>query len=259
MKTSEYIPEQPFFEINTDKFMSRVGSSTGLLAQYYSFTISTEAQDAIVAVPDGTIDILFHNTEREAEAMVCGSVKKGKHIHLDAQVRYFGARFYPGAAEQLLECPLEKFTEQQISLRDVLNKAKDLIKRISSADTFDHQVEIFEAYQRSHLDEKPLPYLVNYILKRINSTFGDTRIQELADETGFSARHINNVFRKHVGISPKLYTRIVRFQRGFGLMKSKNAPDFAELAEEAGYYDQAHFINEFKEFSLTTPGRVYCN
>jgi len=257
MKTMPYVPEQPFFELKTDRYKSCFGSETGLTAQFYSFTVSSDAQDAVVAVPDGTIDILFHSTEGEPEAVVCGSVKRGKRIHFDAMGRYFGARFYPGAAEKMLGCPLDEFTEQEVLLKDVLNRAGELISKIGCSESFEEQVSLFETFQRRNSDKKPLPFLVNCLLEKINRTCGDIRIQELADETGYSARHINNEFRKHVGISPKLYIRIVRFQRGFGMIRNHSNTDFADLAEEIGYYDQAHFINEFREFSLTTPGKVY--
>jgi AraC-like DNA-binding protein len=255
MKIVGYRPDQPFFETTTDQFISQFGSSSGLLAQYYSFIVSSNTEDAVVAVPDGTIDILFHCSSSSPEALICGSVKKGKHIHFDTRGIYFGARFYPGAAERLLGCPLDEFTEQEIHLDDVLTKSNDLVERISDADSFQERVEMFEAYHCSNNDKKPLPFMVEYILEKINRTRGDIRIQELADETGYSTRHINNLFKKHVGISPKLFLRIVRFQRGIDLLRSKGKSDFAGLAEEAGYYDQAHFINEFKEFSLTTPNQ----
>ncbi|MDC7241717.1 MAG: helix-turn-helix domain-containing protein, partial [Spirochaetales bacterium] len=227
------------------------------LAQYYSFKVSSDSQDAVVAVPDGTIDILFHTDD--PVAVICGSVKKGKHVHFEADGSYFGARFFPGQAEKLLDCPLEEFTEKEVLLEDVVHFSSELIERIISTSSFSDQVEIFESFQKTAEDKPPLPFLVKYILNKINSCMGDIRIQELADETGYSTRHINNLFRKHVGITPKLYIRIVRFQRGFGLIRSHSNTDFADLAEEMGYYDQAHFINEFKEFSLTTPGKLFAS
>ena len=206
MRIAEYVPEQPFFELNTKRYESSFGSPRGLLAQYYSFVVSSQTEDAVVAVPDGTIDIIFHCSENKPEALVCGSVKRGKHIHFETRGLYFGARFYPGAAEKLLGCRLDAFTEQEVQLEDVLSRTGELMERISGAGSFSERVDLFESYHISRVDRKPLPFLVKYVLEKINSTSGDVRIQELADETG--------------------------------------------------YYDQAHFINEFKEFSLSTPTQV---
>ena len=86
---------------------------------------------------------------------------------------------------------------------------------------------------------------------------GQNGISSSGLNTGYSTRYINSCFKKHVGIAPKLFLRIVRFQRCFStLRRQTHHLNFADLALEAGYYDQAHFINEFKEFSLYTPAQA---
>jgi len=250
-----YIPSQPFFEMDTKDYQCALGSTTGIMAQYYSFTVASNKKETTVAVPDGTIDILFQCNESKPVASICGTVKKGKPIPFEADVQYFGARFLPGAAEKLLGCPLDEFTDQEIGLEDVLSCSRGLINQVNSAANFKDRIKVFEKYQTAHLRALGLPFLVSSVLDKINSTSGDIRIQELADETGYSARHINNQFRKHIGISPKLFTRIVRFHRSFNEIRRSTQLDFAFLAEDSGYYDQAHFINEFREFALRTPSQ----
>lgn len=254
-----YIPDQPFFELTTKGFESRFGSPNGLLAQYYSFEMTPLKEPMVIAVPDGTIDILFTCTPTKTEAQVCGSVKKGSKVKLEQGNRYFGARFFPGAAEQLLECPLDQFTEKQVELLDVQKNAKRLINKIGSSASFEERVRHFENYYlKITRDKGKLPWLVSYMLNEIDKKNGEIRIQELADKTGYSTRHIHNQFKQHVGIPPKLYIRILRFQHCFGLLRSSSASDFTTLAVDAGYYDQAHFIKEFKEFSLNTPTQIFC-
>lgn len=229
------------------------------MAQYYSFEASSSKGFEVIAVPDGTVDIIFNCSSSKIEAQVCGSVKKGSKVELETGARYFGARFFPGAAEKMLGCPLDQFTEKQVELLAVQSKASDLINRIGNASSFEERMKHFENYYRKLIrEDETLPSLVSYMLKEIDKTDGDIRIQELADKTGYSTRHINNQFKSHVGITPKLYIRIVRFQHCFGMIRSREDSDFAALAEDAGYYDQAHFINEFKEFSLSTPTQIFC-
>lgn len=255
---SAYMPEQPFFELSTDKYVSCFGASSPRLAQYYSFVVSANNEKGIIAVPDGTIDILFHCSSSNPKALICGSVKKGKPLSFKKGALYFGARFFPGAAKQLLKCPIDKFTDKEVRLDDVLISSKGLAESICAAKSFDERVKLFEQYHNPHNKKiTPVPPFVSYLLGKINSSAGEVRIQDLAEETGYSTRHINNLFKKHVGVSPKLFLRIIRFQRCFELLRHQKTPAFASLALELGYYDQAHFTNEFKEFALCTPSQVF--
>ena len=257
MNNSSYLPEQPFFKLSTRQFVSRVGSPYGLLAQYYSFEVPSDDDRAIVAVPDGTIDILFHCTASAPTASVCGSVKKGKQIEFKKGSLYFGARFLPGTAKQILKSPLSHFTDQEILLDDIQSNSDEFVELICGAESFDERIALFEKYYtRCNSDKDCAPSLISFLLEKINASCGEIRVQELADETGYSTRHVSNVFKKYVGISPKLFSRIVRFQRSFSLLRLQKKPTFADLAQDAGYYDQAHFINEFKEFSLNTPTQI---
>ncbi|WP_028974491.1 helix-turn-helix domain-containing protein [Spirochaeta cellobiosiphila] len=252
----DYIPSQPFFELSTKEFKSTFRTQSGHLTQYYSFSLPQKAAKPIVAVPDGTVDIIFHCSPSKPKAYICGSVKKGKEICFKNGIEYFGVRFLPGGAEELLDCPLSHFTDQEVLLEDVHKKTSSLIDSINMAKSFEERINLFESYNTVHQSPQKQMWLVNYMLERINNTRGEIRIQELADDTGFSARHINNVFKTHVGIAPKLFIRIVRFQKCFSLIRNQLSFDYTEMAQEAGYYDQAHFIKEFKEFSLCTPTQI---
>ena len=252
-----YLPEQPFFKLSTKQFVSRVSSPSCMLAQYYSFEVSSDENRAIVAVPDGTIDIIFHCSASAPTASVCGSVKKGKHIEFEKGSLYFGARFFPGTAKQLLKSPLSQFTDQEIPLDDVQKNSDEFVELICAAASFDERIALFEKhYTLCNNNNNAAPSLISYLLEKINASYGEIRVQELAEDTGYSTRHVSNVFKKYVGISPKLFSRIVRFQRSFSLLRLQKKVTFADLSQDAGYYDQAHFINEFKAFSLSTPTQI---
>ncbi len=248
-----YRPKQPFFELATEQYISYFRPSQRTLAQFYSFVISENAEKSVVAIPDGTIDIIFHCVSSKPQALIYGSVKKGTRVAFEKGTLYFGARFYPGKANQLLNCPMDQFTEKEVMLSDIRRNAKGLAERICTASSFDERVRLFEEFHNSREEKKASPALVSIILDRINRNCGDIRIQDIATETGYSTRFINNVFKQHVGIAPKLFSRIVRFQLCLNSLRHQHKKDFADLALEFGYYDQAHFINEFKEFSLFTP------
>ena len=259
MDGSLYIPDQPFWESFTDEYVSCSTNTSGVPLQYYSFMMPQNTGKTLLAVPDGVVDIIFRCCNSNPMADVYGSVLKGKHITFTEGSLYFGVRFLPGAAEPVLGCPLDQFTDQNVDLSEIYGDTNRLLDLICSAETFDDKVQAFESYRSNRMMEnEPVPYLVHEMLKRINATNGNIKIQALADETGYTSRHLNNVFKKHVGVSPKFYERIVRFQRCLGHLCAQDDSDLTELAHDAGYYDQAHFINEFKEFSMKTPSQVLC-
>ena len=252
-----YMPEQPFFELSTESYFSQLAMSDGGLAQYYSFIVALDVDKHIVAVPDGTVDIVIQCSGNKPGAQVCGSVKKGTQVEFEPGILYFGARFFPGTADELLQCPLNQFTEQQIPLTDVHRSAEELVERMSVAESFGDRIELFERFYAQQIRKSSgVSTLVLYLIDKINRAHGDIRVGDLVEDTGYSVRYISGLFSRAVGISPKLYSRIVRFQRCFGLLREHDELSYANLAQDSGYYDQAHFINEFREFSLCTPAQA---
>ena len=79
-----------------------------------------------------------------------------------------------------------------------------------------------------------------------------SRCRTLADEIGCSRRYLVAGFREHVGVTPKLLARILRFQRAVGMMEEPLS--WAEISLACGYYDQAHLIRDFKQFTGSAPG-----
>ena len=251
-----YMPEQPFFQLSTADYISQLSLCDRGVAQYYSF-VNLNADNDITAVPDGTIDIIIQCSGNHPRAQVCGSVKKGRQVKFELGVKYFGIRFFPGTADALLQCPLNLFTDQEVLLENVCDRADELVERISNANSFEERICFFEKYYAKRIREySGESTLIPYLIDKINKSHGDIKVGELAEDTGYSTRHISGQFSRAVGISPKLYSRIVRFQRCLGLLWGQEQLSYASLAQDSGYYDQAHFINEFREFSLCTPAQA---
>ena len=79
-------------------------------------------------------------------------------------------------------------------------------------------------------------------------------IEDLATQTGFTRKHLGNLFQQQVGLSPKSLARIHRFRGALALLNSGDGQvPWAELAEQCGYYDQSHLINEFRRFTGFSP------
>jgi AraC-like DNA-binding protein len=257
MNLMTYQPRQPFFEGSGEAYVFHEETLRTNKIQFYSFLVSGDPLKDWVAVPDGTIDLVFHCSGHHAEAFVCGSVKKGTPLSFVPGDLYFGVRFYPSAAETILGCPLDEFTDREVPLADVIPEAQNVMEQICGSGQFASQIGLFRQFhQRVTGGTSSVPGIVSYLLNEIHQNQGELRIHELEEKSGYSARHIDNIFKKYVGMGPKFYSRVVRFQKTVRRLRNHLGEDLSQVAEEAGYYDQAHFINEFRTFCTMTPRQL---
>lgn len=117
-----------------------------------------------------------------------------------------------------------------------------LAEQIGEASTSEIRIAAAEKWLRRVKDPGPVQRLVNAAAE-------DVRIDDLSRQAGLSVRQLRRVFLAETGLSPKHLYRVLRFRRAVQQMARTPRCDFASLALDAGYYDQAHFIHEFREFS----------
>ena len=98
--------------------------------------------------------------------------------------------------------------------------------------------------------------LAAWLERRLVESGGAAAIGGLAESAGVSHRHLVAVSRAELGVAPKTYARVLRFNRAQALIAAARPPDWARLAVEAGYYDQAHLIREFRALAGETPARL---
>ena len=87
-----------------------------------------------------------------------------------------------------------------------------------------------------------------------NGSADDVRVRDVARRVGLSQRRFIQVFTAEVGLTPKLYCRVRRFQRAREMVRNTLAPDWTRVAVECGYFDQSHLIRDFHAFSGLSPG-----
>jgi AraC-like DNA-binding protein len=90
---------------------------------------------------------------------------------------------------------------------------------------------------------------VDYALRRFAHTATVLTVRDVARSTGWSERRFSQVFREQVGLSPKVWCRVRRFQRAVNELHAGVDVQWSKLALDCGYYDQSHFANEFRAFS----------
>jgi len=180
------------------------------------------------------------------------TIKKGNTCLITRFHPYAGALFFPNQVAD--------FTNESIDLFDVLNKeGSELYYRLMEQPLLEQKVKVLEAFlfdrlMRTRKNQQQIT-LVEGWCNIICSHDESFDMQRLAAEAGFSERYIQKLFLNYVGITPKSFFSVQRFNKSLQLVRSANM-SLTNIAYECGYYDQAHFIREFKSYTGITPSRL---
>ena len=201
-------------------------------------------------LPDGCVDIVYSpNVARELQ--VVGTMTSARRFALSAGGFQFGVRFRPAMSQAFLPVPGLDTTDQLIDLSDIWGSdARRLTEQISEAQSVRQCIGLIEERLRNPSEVT----LVQRLCASIVEQDGQVRIDDLAFEAGLSARQLRRLFLEQVGLSPKHFCRVIRFRSSLARLPQPGRGDWARVALDCGYYDQAHFINEFRQFSGYTPG-----
>ncbi|HEY5935007.1 MAG TPA: AraC family transcriptional regulator [Kofleriaceae bacterium] len=167
-------------------------------------------------------------------------------------VRSVGAMLAPGASLPLFGVPADELAHRHTALADVWGREVDGIRdRLRGLDSPRAQLIAFEAILAARLPRiRGIHPAVAHALGRFDASCD---VRSVVDEVGYSHHRFITLFREAVGLTPKRYCRVLRFHRAVERLGTEPAVPWSELALEAGYSDQAHFVREFHALSGVTP------
>ncbi len=151
---------------------------------------------------------------------------------------------------------MEALSDRIIALADALGDgALRLRERLLNTPSLEARFACVERWLLARLKPRTIVHpAVRWAVDRIAASGGRMPIEELATQTGFTRKHLGNLFQQQVGVSPKSLARIHRFRGALGLLNAADGQvPWAALAEQCGYYDQSHLINEFRRFTGFSP------
>lgn len=251
-------PIQPYFAFSADKYYKRPLSDDGI-AHIYEYACLETDENKILAIPDGSVDVMFDTTDDQISARAAGTVLAGTNIPMEQGHTYFGVRFEPGVMPVFLNGSFHDLIGENVDLSRC-TRDRELPERIRDKHSFQERADYFVKYYREMLyaneresacSDKELLFMA--VRDRIQETGGRIKIKDLEDYTGYTSRYIDRIFQQYIGMSPKMFARIVRFQNAINHLDHDNQISFSELAADHGYYDQPQFIRDFKTFAGTTP------
>ena len=239
--------------------LDRVVASTWLFERR-DFEDETER-----VLPSGRPQILFglaeathlHEDEegqvlRTGPRIVEGPRTRPIRIGTRQQRRVLGVTLRPGGLAALLHRPAPEFRDRIVDLDRHVPDADRMHEAILATDTPAEAFDQVERWLVSHFDPSLAPSRA--IEKAIDALEQGEPVDDVADATGLSPRRFREHFLRVVGVPPKQWALLCRFQELLRMVRQEQAPDWASLAVACGYYDQAHMIRDFRRFAGLTPG-----
>jgi AraC-like DNA-binding protein len=189
------------------------------------------------------------------DAFVAGLTDRGAVTTWSGTASCLDLPVHPLGGYRLLGMPMSELTGRVVGFADLFGvEGSVLVDRVREIANWRTRFALLDTFLATRADRGPTPAPeVVWAWRRLTASGGRMLIRDLVDEVGWSSRHLIDRFRQQVGVPPKTYARIVRFNAL--LRRMDTAPDrgLAALAADAGYTDHAHLVRDFHEFTGTTP------
>jgi AraC-like DNA-binding protein len=169
----------------------------------------------------------------------------------------FILNFHKGRSYPFVEMPLHELTDYVVDGELVMPNAimdirEALLNTASIPQKFAVAEQMLLQVYRGRLNINPF---IDFAVSRILQKPDQTAIHKLTAKVGYSQKHLIKIFKEHVGVTPKAFLKIIRFQKAITEIGNRQSTSWTSVALESGYYDQSHFINDFKHFSGFTPNQ----
>jgi AraC-like DNA-binding protein len=183
-------------------------------------------------------------------AILVGARGRYDVVHTRDMAELVGIVFRPGGLGPWLRQPADRFFEQSVSLDDVW-PVRDLRDRLRAVAGPSQKLALLDSLLVERLGGRELRMrpAVLFALAGLRCQ----SVRQSAQAAGLSERRLHQIFREDAGLSPKLWSRIYRFQRAVRGLHSGTEARWDRLALDCGYFDQSHFSNDFRAFSGIDP------
>lgn len=243
----------------------------GLVECFWSLELDAPAPTAEpqFIFPDGRVELVFHFGERflrvhddgrvelQPRQLVVGQMTRATRLRPSGHARALGVRLCPGAASLVLAEPLRELRDAILPLDAVGTRVPPPGAALEDASGLEARVQVLEAWlRRCRAASAPAPAALLASVRAALDSRGSHSVDELLRACGLGARQLERAFERHVGLPPKLFARILRFQSVFAAASAPRSA-LTGLALDLGYADQAHFTRDFREFSGTTPAAYF--
>jgi len=248
-----------------------------ILKQYVQCYFTCESDTAVVVedkvYATGFVEIMFNLGIDSPQKIENGGLVNEPYVQLWGQtIRPFtftsigkhtmlGVRFFTHTAACFFDEPIETFNDQVIDFNDIAGKDGRLFyMKLREAGTLDKRVRLVEEFLLVRLScfgpKLAKLTLMNSIIHELSHDDFFENINSVAARYGLSSRYLQKIFLTYSGLSPNLFSKITRFQKALKMVTKKEL-SLTAIAYECGYYDQSHFIKDFKCFTGFVPSHFH--
>lgn len=230
-----------------------------------------ETPEKQTIVPDGCMEMIFHygNLYKQyaedgipfvqPRCFVIGQLTRPLEIEPCGETGIFSVRFQPNGFLPFASMPIKDMENTAVSLEKLFGKeGEELEQKVLQAAKTAEKISLVEAFLLNRLiDNETIDRLIKSTVETILTANGQLSIDELSKQTNINRRQLERKFSSAIGLSPKQLSKTIRLQAALKMLLNKNFTSLTALAYEGEYYDQAHFIKDFKELTGHTPKEFY--
>ncbi|WP_161596857.1 helix-turn-helix transcriptional regulator [Chitinophaga vietnamensis] len=242
---------------------------------YYTFESYANVELDDTVFPGGHMEIIFNLGEGKWQSSVNDTYYTTPPVELWGKLtqplpvkslgkhRMLGIRFHAHSAAYFLQDEISQFNNQVADLRDLLGEpVRTLHAQLLEAVSLDARIQLIEKFLLKRLaqQEGKMNHLamIGQIIREMQQSDSQDHIESIAARYRLSSRYLRKLFLQYTGVSPKLYNKINRFQHSLQLITA-NRSSLTSITYDCGYFDQSHFIRDFKTFAGITPSDYSLN
>lgn len=220
-------------------------------------------------VPDGCMEMIFHYGDLYQQYIdgkavvqprncVFGQLTEPLRIKPTGVTGIFSVRFHHNGFIPFTTIPIKEMDNRAVPLEELFGTAGiELGENVFQSKAIHEKIDIIEAFLKKRLNTETIDKIVESTIDMLLQVNGQISVKELSQRTNINRRQLERKFSKAIGISPKQLSKTIRLQSTLKHILNKEYINLTALAHDAEYYDQAHFIKDFKEFTGFTPKEFY--
>ncbi len=222
-------------------------------------------------VPDGTMKLIFHYGEtykhhtKNGESIILpkcfliGQLTQPYIVEPLGITGSFVVRFHPNGFLPFSTIPIKEMENTAIPLDKLFGKeGAEIGEKILNANTISERINLIETFLLKKLAaKKNIDYIIKSTVEIILKANGQFSVNELSQQSNMNRRQLTRKFSSAIGLSPKQLSKTIRIQATLKKLLTEEVKSLTDLAYENEYFDQAHFIKDFKEFTGLTPKEFY--
>ena len=228
--------------------------------EVYRHSIIPTGLSEITFYFDDVPDAMDNNRVISDRYIVSGQQSSAYDLNVKGNLSMFSVTLKPYSLYLLFGIPATEFTNCNVSLRDVFASSINQIEdRLMLVNSFKERVEVVERMLLSLIVKNSSSNCSRIIngIGCISNSDKELSLDTLASDACLSKKQFERVFASSVGVTPKRFMKIVRFQKAIYYKQLNRYISLTDLAYACNYYDQSHMINDFKSLSGRTPGQLF--